>query len=1333
MFYISENERLLLAFDLVTMNSIFAAYGRDEAAEREEEEELEMSDNLLRRARNSYNPSRFYHGTRRPLPPGIVGPVIDNNSKDVHDRTPRWPKGERKRRCQSLAITVFCTLLLLFVLFLLLGLLIWDAPGPSYSPPYHGGSGSSSQFASASLTFNLDYSSLNHSQFIYEFQVAVSTPLGILYEQIYVDDLSAGSVVVHWFFVDPNPLFPIAKRFIALYNNSTSPLRQSSLFLNSLSNASAALNATQLVSYNGTCSVCSTILTQIFSSSSSSSSTGGSEVSSSSIPSSSSSTVHSSSSSSSSLSAGGIPSSSSSTTTGSSSSSSFSTGTNGGGGISQFSSSTLWSSSSSSSSSTATNVATSIGSSSSSSSTGSTPSVNGPSQMNLTYNGLTIQVDAWGADSVRIRAGTTPIIQTPDYQALSATPPSNYTGTYNVTTLPANFTNGNIQVNLAPPPASSGSVGYNNVSLTILRVSDGAILIHNTVIPTLIYWKDPSTTFYGPKRPYPLYSFNFTYDHGQIGRVYGFGQHHTGQLPYSVFNRYVQYSTSYVIYNGGDISLPIYVSSNQFAFIWNQAGYGAVQQLSNATWSWFTNAGCQFDIWISTVGASVMNTNHVYYDLSRKASAAIGNRPNPLPPWASGTWQSRQRYARADILQSMITEYASYGQRFDLASIDFYNWQTYQGDFVMNSCYNNVSAVQALAASLFAPYTAPNGVNHTEGRFYASTWPNIQAGAIHYNDFATAKYLTYISDGLLAAGTGSSSIYDPYQPGSRQLYWNLTFAGYYLAHGIKAFWLDGDEPQSAPIFNQYWNGRPDVEHGMLFPHMHQRTIYEGALSNSSAYPNGAQDIITLSRSTFLGNATNSVVWNGDTQSTFSFLQIAVMEAQNTALSGIYWWTTDTGGFEGGAPGNAVFEQLYVRWAQFSVFTAIFRYHGQRGFSSFEPPLAQVECAANLGTTLPGGETAFFNTLNPSIHMSLMAMRESMRTYVLQWLNYSSTDGIPIVRPMFYAYPTDPETYRTHDQYMFGPLYLVAPVLVYEAHVRNVYLPVSPGTTWQYYYNQSIIYNGGQYVQMNTTLITQFPLFLTSTLPATVSNTATVTVVPPYIYIPLRGNYSDVLGYATPGTITSPGDANFVDNGQGRGTALYVQNYGSFSVAYNQALPPTSWTVSMWLNIYGNMTARLSNGLNPTYVYTILSSQQSYANNTRTLLFKVGSGFPNSNVFELFGISCQVGTAQTAMFTLTPPGQEWVQFTMAWNSSITTNGVNNFYTYLNGQLVAQSYFNPANMAAGQIPNFALGGYWNMGDGTQGTAASFLGYMQDVNIYNYTMSSPQVLQVFLNEKV
>lgn len=55
-------------------------------------------------------------------------------------------------------------------------------------------------------------------------------------------------------------------------------------------------------------------------------------------------------------------------------------------------------------------------------------------------------------------------------------------------------------------------------------------------------------------------------------------------------------------------------------------------------------------------------------------------------------------------------------------------------------------------------------------------------------------------------------------------------------------------------------------------------------------------------------------------------------------------------------------------------------------------------------------------------------------------------GDPVIRPLFYDFPNDPAAWTITDQYMYGPKYLVSPILKPGQRERVVTLP--KGASWR---------------------------------------------------------------------------------------------------------------------------------------------------------------------------------------------------------------------------------------------------------------------------------------------
>ena len=77
------------------------------------------------------------------------------------------------------------------------------------------------------------------------------------------------------------------------------------------------------------------------------------------------------------------------------------------------------------------------------------------------------------------------------------------------------------------------------------------------------------------------------------------------------------------------------------------------------------------------------------------------------------------------------------------------------------------------------------------------------------------------------------------------------------------------------------------------------------------------------------------------------------------------------------------------------------------------------------------------------------------------------------RPLFFDFPDDPAAVAVDDSFMFGPDYLVAPVLELGARNRTVYFPAAAGVCWRHFFAGTTHQAG---VAVVPAPLDQFPLF-----------------------------------------------------------------------------------------------------------------------------------------------------------------------------------------------------------------------------------------------------------------
>lgn len=103
----------------------------------------------------------------------------------------------------------------------------------------------------------------------------------------------------------------------------------------------------------------------------------------------------------------------------------------------------------------------------------------------------------------------------------------------------------------------------------------------------------------------------------------------------------------------------------------------------------------------------------------------------------------------------------------------------------------------------------------------------------------------------------------------------------------------------------------------------------------------------------------------------------------------------------------------------------------------------------------------------------MDFRRRITPYIYNLLYRAHTDGTPIMKPTFYNYENDRNTFNENDEFLLGDDMLVATVVTEGEKVRRVYLP--EGNSW-YDYNTNQLYKGGQTIEVEANLGT-FPLFI----------------------------------------------------------------------------------------------------------------------------------------------------------------------------------------------------------------------------------------------------------------
>ncbi|MCC0648149.1 glycoside hydrolase family 31 protein [Clostridioides sp. ZZV15-6598] len=492
------------------------------------------------------------------------------------------------------------------------------------------------------------------------------------------------------------------------------------------------------------------------------------------------------------------------------------------------------------------------------------------------------------------------------------------------------------------------------------------------------------------------------------------------------------------------ISVPYYISSLGYGFLWNNPGIGRVSFAKNMTeWKMFSTNF--IDYWI-TCGENPK-------ELSKNYSQVTGTVPM-MPENLLGLWQSKLRYRTSEEVLDVVKEYSKRGIKLSSIAIDYFHWPK-QGEYKFDLDY--WQNPKELVKKLKEEYSVEPIV---------SVWPTVQSDAENYNDYLENGYLVNVNRGVRMTMQiqGNTVFVDMTNKNAREYVWDRIDKNYKQL-GIDYYWLDVAEPgYSVYDFDNYRYKKGNVlSCGNIYPIDYLKMIYDGLHDNT-------ESVVTLVRGAWAGaQKYGALVWSGDIDSSFEAFNNQVNTGLNMGLAGIPWWTTDIGGFHGGNPKDPEFRELMVRWFQYATFSPILRMHGDR--LPHSKPLSN-KGGGSMVTGAPNEIWSYGEEVE-GILTKFIKIRESLKVYLKDLMKEAHEDGTPVMRTLFYEFPEDDKTWEIDNTYMFGEEILVAPIMNYKDRSRKVYLP--KGYTWENIFS-GISYEGGEVYEIECPL-EEIPIFL----------------------------------------------------------------------------------------------------------------------------------------------------------------------------------------------------------------------------------------------------------------
>lgn len=520
---------------------------------------------------------------------------------------------------------------------------------------------------------------------------------------------------------------------------------------------------------------------------------------------------------------------------------------------------------------------------------------------------------------------------------------------------------------------------------------------------------------------------------------FGLGQHQNDTLDLrgqklTVWHQYNSHQT---------IGFPFLVSSHHYAIMWDNPARTQVECAINGTTTWSSEMGDALAFFLI-----VGNSSDEVYSGYRALTGAT-----PIPPKAAlGLIQCKARYASQKELLDVAQGYRDRHYPCDTVVVDYFHWKTL-GDL-------------AVDPKAWPDPKAMNDKLHQLG-FHSmiTVWPCFSKGSTNYQEVVDKKLFFAKADGTpsFVEDFHRDAGIDSTNPQARVWYWNKVKNGY-GADGFDYFWMDETEPDIEWHDSVCYLG-PCAAVYNIFPLVHASSLYLGHRSVSN------ERIIIQVRDAYLGTQRyGTTIWSSDIGANWDSFRNQITTGLNMCASGLPYWSSDTGGWQP-MPGqshpahllldpsdardvvgqNDDYPELFVRWFEYSSFCPTFRLHGMR----------------------KANEVWSFGKAAEPILVKYLRLRYQLLPYIYSQARYAEETGAPFMRALFMDFPNDPEAITQKHEYMFGPAFLVAPILSQNTIEQTVYLP--SGTDWyNYWTNQR--YHGGQSITVPAAIDT-LPLFV----------------------------------------------------------------------------------------------------------------------------------------------------------------------------------------------------------------------------------------------------------------
>ncbi|MBZ5496900.1 MAG: DUF5110 domain-containing protein [Acidobacteriia bacterium] len=475
---------------------------------------------------------------------------------------------------------------------------------------------------------------------------------------------------------------------------------------------------------------------------------------------------------------------------------------------------------------------------------------------------------------------------------------------------------------------------------------------------------------------------------------YGLGQHGNGWMDHR--GETVRLWHDYQPAEGEAVAVPFLVTNRKYGLVFDNPSKTTVTPGKTGVTTWDAEVGDALSYFVI-----YGNTTDDIYKGYRFLTGVT-----PLPPKSAlGYIQAKLGSKTQDELLQVARKYREKGYPADMLAINL-------GEMGIDD--KQWSDPRSMNAEL----------DRLGFKLMISCWPRIQLGSSQFDTLEAMGCLGNDKDGKPAQDTRSALI-DTTKPSCASWFWN-NIQENYAAKGFTSWWLDGNQSDlipSALVFNAGMGARILN----LFPLMQAKAVYEGHRHDAK------ERCLILSRGAYLGAQQYGTTFgSSDTSPQWEALKRQIPAGLNMTASGLAYWSSAVGGgypplASSGSSARDEYSELYIRWFEYGAFCPTFRAHG----------------------SIPENEVWSFGEGVERILAKYLRLRYRLLPYIYSLAHSVTETGAPFMRALFMDFPQDPEVRNLKDEYMFGPAFLVAPMVEKGRAGREVYLP--KGSAWYDYW------------------------------------------------------------------------------------------------------------------------------------------------------------------------------------------------------------------------------------------------------------------------------------------